>query len=86
MPTTDRVCSALGWDLIPDPSAGITFSGRTARRIRIGAAGDLYLIPVGGSNSNQAIYAEDCVAGEQFDVQFDGIGSSTTCTNLTVSY
>lgn len=71
------------WDYFASVSGAITLP-RTARSIRIGGTGNLYLIPVG--SGVQKLFAGTVLAGEQFDVQFDGIGSSTTCTLITVEY
>lgn len=85
MPYSDRTMSAIGWDSVPSPVAGVMFT-RTARRLRVGGAGDLLLVPVGGNLSDSVMFAEDVLAGEQFDVQCDGIGTGTTCTLITVHY
>ena len=55
-----------------------------ARRIRIGGAGDLYLIPL--DSNAEVLFAADVLQGEQFDIQFSGIGPSSTVSKVTVEF
>lgn len=83
MPIIDKTNSAESWSNHASISGNVIFT-KTARRLRIGGAGNLYLIPVG--SGTEQLFATSVLAGEQFDVQCDGIGSSTTCTLITVHY
>lgn len=63
---------------------GLFSNGQTARRIICNGAGDLYLIPPGGSAGAGTLFYSSAVAGQVFDVQCDGIGTSTTCSSVTI--
>jgi hypothetical protein len=85
MSYNDRVGSGLGWQYIAAATAvtGDLFTFGSARRIVCNGAGDLYLIPVGGVAGVGTLFMAGVLAGQQFDIQCDGIGASTTCTNIT---
>jgi len=84
MATNELSCSGLTWARYASATAvtGNLF-GFTARRIIVQGAGDLYLILPGGTTGNGTVFATSVLPGQQFDVQCDGIGASTTCTLIT---
>ncbi len=84
---SDRIMP--GTDFLNAPTLGILYRDQnkpdTARRLRITTAGDLWLIPPGGTDVNEAIFGT-VAAGEVIDQQHDGVGSSTNCTVDTVQF
>lgn len=54
-------------------------AGATAKRLLIGADGDLFVIPV-GSTAAAGVEWGPVIAGQQIEIQCVGIGSSNTCT------
>ena len=85
MPISTGTESGRGWSRLTSFAGGPLF-GPSARRIIIEGGGDLYLIPVGGSAGAGTLFYTGAGAGQQFDQQCDGIGSSTTCTAVVVQF
>ncbi len=84
---SDRIMPGTDW--ITVPSLGDTYRTQgkpdTGRRIRIGVAGDLYLIPPGGTTTDERIFGT-VTAGEVIDQFHDGIGGTSSCTVDTVQF
>lgn len=85
MAASNRTGSGYNWTHVADGATGADF-GWTARRLIVNGAGDLYLRKPGETSSSNAagtLFMTGVTAGQVFDVQCDGIGTSTTCTLIT---
>lgn len=72
--------SGEGWQRQTTGNYGLFTNGRSSRRIICEGAGDVYLVALGGSAGAGTLFFTAAVAGQQFDIQCDGIGTSTTCS------
>lgn len=79
-PVSTQLHSAEDWEFV---SAAPKVLTKSARRIRVGSNGNLYLVPL---NTNAEKLVGPVLAGEYVEVQFSAIGPSTTCTDMTVYY
>lgn len=73
---SDRIMPGIDW-LAVAAGAGVVFSpARTARQVIVQTAGNVYLMKPGASAETLLFTA--AVAGQTFNVQFDGVGPSCT--------
>lgn len=84
---SDRIMPGIDFLNTPDPGATYATQGKadTGRRIRITAAGELYLIPPGAAATGELLFGTVAV-GEVIDQFHDGIGASTTATVDSVQF
>lgn len=82
---TDDIASGKYWQRVTSYGTLFTSPAPPARRIICEGARDLYLIPVGGSAGAGTLFFAGAVAGQAFDAQCDGIGSSTTVTGAVIA-
>lgn len=66
-----------------DATGADSFS-ETARRLIVGGAGSVYLVPFG--SESEKLFMANCPAGMVITQQFIGIGDSTTATDLCVQF
>lgn len=86
MPVTDPSTHVPHhWQNFEDKNAtGAASFSRMARRLIVGGAGSVYLIPVDGGA--EQLFLANCPAGMVITQQFAGIGDSTTATDLCVQF
>lgn len=86
MPTPDPSTHVpYYWQNFADKNAtGADSFGRMARRLIVGGAGSVYLIPVAGGA--EQLFLENCPAGMVITQQFAGIGATTSATDLCVQF
>lgn len=84
---SDRITPGVDWLNQPTPGSTYASQGKaaTARRLRVTAAGDLYLIPPGGTAADDVLFGA-VAAGEVIDQFHDGVGASTTATVDTAQF
>lgn len=80
MPINGKTNSGEWWIRQASGGYGVLSNGQTARRVICEGAGNLYLIPPGSTTAAGTLFFTGAVAGQQFDVFCDGIGTSTTCS------
>lgn len=79
MPGNHKTSSGEWWQRQASGAYAL-FTNGTARRVICEGAGNLYLVPVGSTSAGGTLFFTGAVAGQAFDVQCDGIGTSTTCS------
>jgi hypothetical protein len=80
MPISGKTNAGEWWIRQASGGYGVFASSQTARRVTCEGAGNLYLIPPGSTTAAGVLFFTGAVAGQVFDQQCDGIGTSTTCS------